>query len=346
MKGSFISLKGVIILLVGMAMSGCVSMMAPSSHMSDSMSYVRQHKGEGTRTSLLGSEAELMDSAVNYMNEAGYSISREPHALFVKAPTVELSYAFYFYPSQTNGQTDVEVVMASPWLKVEDLQKFQKDTLIGAFPYSYINTRLLENGYDPNVKDGAMLALSTAAIYDYRGTAIKLINKGANVDLAISELKQSSSGNLPYLNTPANKKTYDRANAGVELLNKLKEQAKQSEAERENDARFQEALRARQTAPVNPELPEAARRFKVQAEDAVREKKFDDASDLYKQALNISPLWPEGHFNRALVLGETGSYDSAVREMKRYLLLAPNASNARAAQDKIYVWERKADEGK
>ena len=346
MIGRFVSFKCVFILVVAVAMSGCVSMMAPSGHMSDSLSYVRQHKGEGARSSLLGNEAELMDSAAKFFDEGGFTVIREPHAVLGKATAVELSYAFYFYPSATNGQTEVEVVIASPWFKDPDIQKFQRDALSGFFPISYINTRLLDKSYDPNVKDGAMLALTTAAFYDDRGSAIKLINRGASVDSATNELKDMATRNLPYLSTPANKKTYDRANAGVELLNKLKEQVKQSETEKGNDARFQEALRARQTAPVNPELPEAARRFKVQAEDAVREKKFDDAADLYKQALDISPLWPEGHFNRALVLGETGSYDSAVREMKRYLLLVPNASNARAAQDKIYIWERKADAGK
>ena len=65
MKFHFASFAGVILLMLeGMTISGCVSMMAPSSHMTDSMSYVRQHKGEGLRRSLLGSEAELMDNVV------------------------------------------------------------------------------------------------------------------------------------------------------------------------------------------------------------------------------------------------------------------------------------------
>jgi len=347
MKGNSISLSGVIVVIfASMAMSGCVSMMAPSQHMKDSMSYVRQHKGEGPRQSLLGSEAELIDSAVNFLSEGSYTIIREPHAVLAKASTVELSYAFYFYPSQTKNQTEVEVLMASPWLGPEHQQKFQKGHFIGAFPFSYINTRLLEEGYDPNVKEeGAMYALSTAAFYGYRETARKLVGKGANLDLAINELKETASRNVPYLGTPANKRTHDRANSGVEFLNRLKIITKQSENEEVSDARFQTALRAYQKTAIKPSLPETARRFMVQAGDAVREKKFDDAADLYNQALNIAPLWPEGHFNRALVLGETGNYESAAREMKRYLLLVPNAPNARAAQDKIYTWERKVGAG-
>jgi len=78
----------------------------------------------------------------------------------------------------------------------------------------------------------------------------------------------------------------------------------------------------------------------VQAEGAVRDKEFNDAADYYAAALKIAPWWPVGHFNRALVLGEAGDYDMAKREMNYYLLLVPDASNARAAQDKIYDWAR------
>jgi hypothetical protein len=42
-------------------------------------------------------------------------------------------------------------------------------------------------------------------------------------------------------------------------------------------------------------------------------------------------------------LGEVGNFNTAVIEMKRYLLLVPDAPNTRAAQDKIYIWEGKAN---
>lgn len=93
-------------------------------------------------------------------------------------------------------------------------------------------------------------------------------------------------------------------------------------------------------APIKPVVPEDARKFKVQAESAIQDKQFKDAADLYGEALNVAPWWPEGRFNRSLVLGETGEYGDAMREMKLYLQLAPDAPNARAAQDKIYDWER------
>lgn len=342
MKGHVVSLPGVIfIMLVGIAMSGCVSMMAPSKHMADSINYVRQHKGEGSRRALLGSETELMDSVVKLF-EKDYTIFREPHAVLGKSTEGNVSYAFYFYPSQTNGQTEVEVLIASNWLDVESIRTFQKNAIPDFLPLAYINTRLLEDGYDPNVKEGTLLALSTAAMNDYRGTAKKLIHKGANIDAAINELKERASMNSRFLDRPANKSAYDKANFGVDLLASLKRNTKRHGAESENEAHFQEALRAYRTAAVKPQLPEAARQFMVQAEGAVRDKDYLEAADFYEQALATAPWWAEGHFNLALVLAEIDDPDRAIIEMKRYLALVPTAPDARAAQDKIYDWQRKA----
>jgi tetratricopeptide (TPR) repeat protein len=96
----------------------------------------------------------------------------------------------------------------------------------------------------------------------------------------------------------------------------------------------------RKRAASNAALPEEANKYKVQAEGAVRDKELDDAADFYAEALKIAPWWPVGRFNRALVLGEAGDYEMAKREMKHYLQLVPDAPNARAAQNKIYEWER------
>ena len=102
---------------------------------------------------------------------------------------------------------------------------------------------------------------------------------------------------------------------------------------------FQEIAAKYLAAKPKPELSEEAHKYKVQAEFAVEQKRTDNAIELYGKALAIAPWWPEGHFKLALLLGETGKYQEALREMKRYLLLAPDAPDARAAQDKIYQWE-------
>lgn len=107
------------------------------------------------------------------------------------------------------------------------------------------------------------------------------------------------------------------------------------------EATFERALQSYRNAATKPEISEDVRRFKVQAETSVREKRFGDAAEFYESGLNIAPWWPEGHFNRALVLAEVGDFETAVVEMNRYIRLAPDAPNIRAAQDKIYEWESK-----
>ncbi|HVE13497.1 MAG TPA: tetratricopeptide repeat protein [Elusimicrobiota bacterium] len=105
---------------------------------------------------------------------------------------------------------------------------------------------------------------------------------------------------------------------------------------------FDAAVQTYRAAAVKPELPEEARAFKIQAEAAVREKRFGDAGDLYYEGLLIAPWWPEGRYNRALLLAEIQDYVAAAQEMKRYLALVPDAPNAREAQDKVYEWDGKA----
>jgi tetratricopeptide (TPR) repeat protein len=89
------------------------------------------------------------------------------------------------------------------------------------------------------------------------------------------------------------------------------------------------------------QLSEQARRYRVQAEAAVQERRFADAERYFDELLKIEPWWPTGHYNRALILGEIGNYDEAAFEMKKYLALEPDAPDARAARDQIYVWESK-----
>ena len=106
---------------------------------------------------------------------------------------------------------------------------------------------------------------------------------------------------------------------------------------------FQDIVAKYRTSKPKPALPEEARKYKVQAEFMVQEKRTDKAIVLYGKALDIAPWWPEGHYKLALILGESKKYNDAMSEMKRYLLLAPDAPEARAAQDKIYQWEVEAE---
>lgn len=107
----------------------------------------------------------------------------------------------------------------------------------------------------------------------------------------------------------------------------------------EQQAAFEQVVRNYHEASVKPVLPEEAVKFKVQAELAVQQKRFDEAVDLFEQALLVAPWWPAGHYNRGLILGELKDYQDGIRELQNYLRLEPDAANARAVQLKVYQWE-------
>ena len=55
---------------------------------------------------------------------------------------------------------------------------------------------------------------------------------------------------------------------------------------------------------TKPDLPEAARRFGVQAVSVAEQKQYGEAVVLYEKALGVAPWWPDGHFNSALLLAD------------------------------------------
>lgn len=110
----------------------------------------------------------------------------------------------------------------------------------------------------------------------------------------------------------------------------------------DEEAAFAKAAAAFRSGKTMP-FPEEARRYKAQAEGAFQDRRLEDAAALYAKALKAAPWWPEGRFNRALLLAELGRYEEAIREMKKYLQLAPLATDATAAQDRIYQWEGKIE---
>lgn len=88
-------------------------------------------------------------------------------------------------------------------------------------------------------------------------------------------------------------------------------------------------------------VTENVRELRVQAETAIQQKKFFHAMQRFREALDISPWWPQGHFNLALIYSELDLNRLAIIEMEKYLKLVPDAPNLRAAQDKIYSWRGK-----
>ncbi|MDE2223614.1 MAG: hypothetical protein KGK03_11150 [Candidatus Omnitrophica bacterium] len=109
-------------------------------------------------------------------------------------------------------------------------------------------------------------------------------------------------------------------------------------------ALFQRKAAEWRAMPQKPPLPEEVHRLIVLKDDAIQNNDFSKAADYYEQALAIDPMWPAGQYNSALIYAELKIYPLAVMHMKRYLALEPDAKDARADQDKIYLWEEKAKE--
>ncbi len=97
---------------------------------------------------------------------------------------------------------------------------------------------------------------------------------------------------------------------------------------------------------AKPPLPEPVRVRRLMAEDAIKNRKPEEALHYYELGLDDYPTWPQGWFNAALVASELGIYDAAAEYMQNYLELVPDAPDAQAARDQMEMWKVKAKEKK
>jgi tetratricopeptide (TPR) repeat protein len=105
-------------------------------------------------------------------------------------------------------------------------------------------------------------------------------------------------------------------------------------------ARFSSVIARYKELVTKPPISEEQRKYIVQANAAAQKKDYNQAIAYYQQLLQVSETsYPEAYFNLALLYGQEILFDYAVLNMKKYLLLKPDATDARAAQDKIYEWE-------
>lgn len=139
--------------------------------------------------------------------------------------------------------------------------------------------------------------------------------------------------------TPLKWRDLADAAAFVEAMNRLATAAKAPPSRDDDD--FAAKAEAWRAMSPKPPLPEDARRQRVLAENAFQEGNREKAFSHFEAALAIEPFWPEGNFNAALLAGELGFYEDAIRYMKRYLVLVPDSKDANAARDKLIVWEDK-----
>ena len=105
---------------------------------------------------------------------------------------------------------------------------------------------------------------------------------------------------------------------------------------------FKERARAWRALTVKPVLSEETQKQRILAENAVLEKRLDDARTHYYEGLQAClHLWPNGLYNLAILLAEIQQYSLAAHFMKSYLEMVPDAPDARAMRAKIIIWEDK-----
>jgi len=179
-------------------------------------------------------------------------------------------------------------------------------------------------------------ALGIAAASKQTAIAKLLIARGADADYAISKAESHAAESKD-----AKSQANDREVVALlrDLRNTVKTCAVKTRSDASSEPAFRDAAARYRSMAVKPELPEEAREFRVQAEYALGQNQFQNAVDLYAKALKLSPWWPEGYFNQALILGEMSCPEEAIAAMNKYIELVPGAPDVRAARDKIYQWK-------
>jgi tetratricopeptide (TPR) repeat protein len=104
--------------------------------------------------------------------------------------------------------------------------------------------------------------------------------------------------------------------------------------------RFKQTAGNYQTLTEKPTISEEQRKCILQANALNDNKDYQSAIQYYDKAFAVNPIsYPAGYYNLALIASLAGNYNYAILNMKKYLLLLPDAPDAREAQDKIYGWE-------
>lgn len=103
---------------------------------------------------------------------------------------------------------------------------------------------------------------------------------------------------------------------------------------------FEPQVMAYNALSEKPLISEEQRKYIVQANGLSEQKMFKRAIELYEKAIEINPLsYPAAYSNLALLSAQSSQFQTAIYFMKKYLMLVPQAEDARSAQDKIYLWE-------
>jgi tetratricopeptide (TPR) repeat protein len=107
---------------------------------------------------------------------------------------------------------------------------------------------------------------------------------------------------------------------------------------------FEQKTAAWRALDTKPPVSEDIYKYRLLAEDALKNQNLAGAAKYYEAGVASDPTWAQGWYNVALVYAELKQFGDAADCMKHYVVLQPNAADAQAAKDNVILWEAKAQE--
>lgn len=105
---------------------------------------------------------------------------------------------------------------------------------------------------------------------------------------------------------------------------------------------FKAQANAFRDAKDKPVLSDQVRQFGVLGVDSVNGRNFDEALDQFEAGLALNPLWPNGHYNAAMLYAQMMDYENAIYHVKAYLeLCPPDDKELQANRDRLLLWQGK-----
>jgi tetratricopeptide (TPR) repeat protein len=105
---------------------------------------------------------------------------------------------------------------------------------------------------------------------------------------------------------------------------------------------FQQKTASWRALSTKPAISEDVYKFRLLAEDSLKNRDLNAAANYYEQGIDSDPTWAQGWYNAALVYAELKQYADAADSMKHYVALLPDAPDVQPAKDNIILWEAKA----
>jgi len=224
--------------------------------------------------------------------------------------------------SQTEEMSKVKARI-SEILRDEKIVVYDKKTKVEDFPK---NILVLDDRIEFKIKNQNMILYFSDLADSIKSTMVNL--KGV-LELKNFSLLKNITGRYTY-------GIFDELRKDLMLIQKQLK-AKTDESQR---IIFEQKASDYRRLKVKPPISEEQRKFIVQANSFNQQKMYNKAIELYIKAIEIDQTaYPAGYSNLALLLAQINNFDGAISYMKKYLLLEPEATDARNAQDKIYEWE-------